>query len=119
TPKAAHTVTFHAKKPGHLLLPGRDYCGEIHIAAIGITAEQHLRPALYENSPALWHGLFPAPKTGDNKYSHGHAVIFGGAKMTGAAKLAAHAAMRSGAGLATILCPPESFDIYAGYKAHL
>ncbi|TNE27549.1 MAG: NAD(P)H-hydrate dehydratase, partial [Alphaproteobacteria bacterium] len=59
------------------------------------------------------------PKTGDNKYSHGHAVIFGGAKMTGAAKLAAHATMRSGAGLATILCPPESFEIYAEYKAHL
>jgi len=119
TPKAAHTVTFHAKKPGHLLLPGRDYCGQIHVADIGITAEQHLLPALYENSPALWHSLFPQPKTGDNKYSHGHAVIFGGAKMTGAAKLAAHAAMRSGAGLATILCPPKSFDIYAAYKPHL
>jgi len=119
TLKAAHTVTFHAKKPGHLLLPGRDACGQIHVADIGITNEQYLLPPLYENSPALWHTLFPQPKTGDNKYSHGHAVIFGGAKMTGAAKLAAHACMRAGAGLATILCPPESFDIYADYKAHL
>lgn len=119
TPKAAHTVTFHAKKPGHLLLPGRDYCGEIHTAAIGITEERHLLPPLYENSPALWQNLLPHPKTSDNKYARGHAVIFGGTKMTGAAKLAAHAAMRSGAGLATILCPPESFDIYAAYKPHL
>jgi NAD(P)H-hydrate epimerase len=119
TLKALHTVTFHAKKPGHLLLPGRAYCGQIHITDIGITHEEHTTPPLYENSPALWYPLFPQPQTGDNKYSHGHAVIFGGAKMTGAAKLAAHAAMRSGAGLATILCPPESFDIYAEYKAHL
>ncbi|TVQ82291.1 MAG: NAD(P)H-hydrate dehydratase [Micavibrio sp.] len=119
TPQAEHTVTFHAKKPGHVLLPGRDYCGTVHVADIGLALSDTGTPPLWENTPQIWRQAFPATKAGDHKYTRGHAVIFGGAKMTGAAKLAAHAAMRAGAGLATILCPTESFGTYTGYKAHL
>jgi len=48
-----------------------------------------------------------------DKYSRGHAVIFGGYPMTGAARLAARAAARSGAGLTTIVVSAEAFAIYA------
>ncbi len=111
-PSCALTVTFFRKKPGHLLLPGRALCGELVLADIGIpdSALDTVRPALWENHPASWR--LPRPQAGGHKYSRGHAVIWGGARMTGAARLGARAALRVGAGLATICCPPEAAAIY-------
>ena len=68
---------------------------------------------IIENSPALWSGRLPKLHGDDNKYTHGHAVIFGGSPITGAARLAARAAARIGAGLVTIVVPQKAFAIYA------
>ncbi|HSS14029.1 MAG TPA: NAD(P)H-hydrate epimerase, partial [Rhizomicrobium sp.] len=51
--RAALTVTFFRKKPGHLLLPGRELCGETVVADIGIPVEA-ANTRLHENTPALW-----------------------------------------------------------------
>ncbi|MEK9754516.1 MAG: NAD(P)H-hydrate epimerase, partial [Rhodospirillaceae bacterium] len=115
---AAHaelTVCFFRPKPAHFLMPGRDYCGEVEVVAIGIpeTVLEEIRPATQANDPALWGGRFPWPDALGHKYSRGHAVIAGGAAMTGAAQLAAGAARRTGAGLVTLAVPPAAFDIYA------
>jgi NAD(P)H-hydrate epimerase len=67
----------------------------------------------HENSPHLWQASFPFPKRDGNKYDRGHALIYGGPVMTGAARLAARAAQRVGAGLVTIATPPEAFPIYS------
>ena len=62
--KAALTVTFFRKKPGHLLLPGRALCGETVVADIGIPSEA-ANTQLHENSPALWQ--FPWPQSEGHK----------------------------------------------------
>ena len=66
-----------------------------------------------DNSPSLWLEHFPKLHHDDNKYTRGHAVIFGGYPMTGAARLAAKAAARIGAGLITVAVPQKAFSIYA------
>lgn len=109
------TVTFFRRKPGHLLLPGRRLCGETILADIGIPGAvlDDICPKAFENGPPLWLDRFPWPGENDHKYSRGHLVIGGGAAMTGAARLAARAAMRIGAGLVGIACVPEVVPIYA------
>src|ERR1700728_4746136 len=70
-------------------------------------------PPSTENAPDIWRDQFPFPKRNDNKYTRGHALIYGGAVMTGAARLAARAAQRIGAGLVTIAAPEKAVPIYA------
>jgi ADP-dependent NAD(P)H-hydrate dehydratase / NAD(P)H-hydrate epimerase len=114
-PRAALTVTFFRKKPGHLLLPGRSYCGDTVLAQIGIpdAVLDRVAPDTAANKPDWWLGAFPWPTLGSHKYSRGHAIVAGGAVMTGAARLAARAAARLGAGLVTVAAPQGAFPIYA------
>jgi len=90
-----------------------------------VVAEIGLPPAVlnsvgidtWENTPALWRTKLPQLQATGNKYSRGHALLYGGYPMTGAARLAARAAARSGAGLTTIAVPEHAFAIY-GRVAH-
>jgi len=112
---AEMTVTFTRKKPGHVLLPGRELCGETVVADIGTTAGLLERIPLetWENDPALWRGDLPQLRASGNKYSRGHALLWGGYPTSGAARMAARAAARAGAGLTTIAVAPEALPIYA------
>ena len=114
-PRARLTTTFFRAKPGHLLLPGRILCGDVDIADIGIPESvlEDIAPKTFVNDPSWWRRRYPRPKAEGNKYSRGHLVVMGGAEMTGAARLAAGAARRAGAGLVTIAAPSEAFAIYA------
>jgi hydroxyethylthiazole kinase-like uncharacterized protein yjeF len=112
---AVLTVTFFRKKQGHLLLPGRLLCGEVVVTDIGIpdSVLEQIVPDAFENDPRLWLAELPRPDDGGNKYSRGHALISGGYPMTGAARMAARAAARAGAGLTTIAVPEIALPIYA------
>jgi len=109
------TVTFARKKPGHLLLPGRELCGDLVVADIGIPPAvlESLSINTWENDPALWLEKLPRPQASVNKYTRGHALLYGGYPLTGAARMAARAAARIGAGLTTIAVPEVAFAIYA------
>ena len=113
--KASDTVTFCRYKPGHLLLPGRDLCGRRHLVDIGIPPDvlQSIGPRQAINDPDLWVHALPVPRGASHKYSRGHLVIRGGARMTGAGRLASRAARRVGAGLVTVVAPQEVLPIYA------
>ena len=114
--KAAQTVTFFRKKPGHLLLPGRLHCGAVSIADIGIAESvlAEIAPKTFENTPALWRAHFPVPREAGHKYDRGHAIVVSGPSWsTGAARLAARGALRAGAGLVTIASPREALAVNA------
>lgn len=107
--RATRTVTFFRPKPGHLLLPGRQYCGHLHVADIGIPDDvlPAIEPRQWRNDPALWRVALPPLHVDGHKYARGHVLVRGGA-LAGAARLAGHAALRIGAGLVTLAQPHEA-----------
>jgi hydroxyethylthiazole kinase-like uncharacterized protein yjeF len=114
--RVVETVTFFRRKPAHLLLPGRLYCGRVRVADIGIDAKvlAEIAPKTFENIPAFWRGSYPVPQTDGHKYSRGHvAVVSGGLAATGAARLAARGALRAGAGLVTLASPRDALAVNA------
>lgn len=118
---ATKTVTFFRRKPGHLLMPGRRLCGEVVLADIGIPSTVLNAPQLlngeaptFANAPALWLNCFPFPTIDGHKYHRGHTVaVSGDIEMSGAARLAARAALRIGSGLVTIAAPADSVPVHA------
>ena len=113
--KADLTVTFCRAKPGHYLLPGRQLCGELAIRDIGISDQVVLenRPTCWRNDPVLWRAGIRWPGLDGHKYHRGHLLAFGGTMMTGATRLVARAARRSGVGLLTIVSDASVLPVYA------
>jgi hydroxyethylthiazole kinase-like uncharacterized protein yjeF len=107
------TVTFMALKPGMLLLPGRDHCGEVEISDIGVPrryVEAH-QCDIAINGPDVWAAFTGRHRSAAHKYTRGALVVFSGeASHTGAARLAAEAGLRAGAGLVTIASPPNAME---------
>ncbi len=113
------TVTFFRGKRGHALAPGRFLCGEIVVIDIGIPPGtlDELDITTYANHPWLWRGDMPALEPTHHKYDRGLAyVVGGGVGKSGAARLAARAALRSGAGLVGTLCVMEALEEYASQQ---
>ena len=110
------TVTFVRRKPGHVLLPGRLACGRIVVADIGQpdACVGEAAGGLRTVGPAGWRAAWRGAAVAGHKYDRGHAVVVsGGLTQTGAARLAARAALRVGAGLTTLAAPGAALAIAA------
>ncbi|MDQ0558248.1 hydroxyethylthiazole kinase-like uncharacterized protein yjeF [Rhizobium mesoamericanum] len=109
---ANRTVTFMTRKPGHLLMPGRELCGELEVFDIGIPGRiirAEKKQQIAENGPELWRQALPSNRLGTHKYKRGHLVVFSGeASKTGAARMSAMAGLKAGAGLVTIAAPKDA-----------
>ncbi|TCT11290.1 hydroxyethylthiazole kinase-like uncharacterized protein yjeF/hydroxyethylthiazole kinase-like uncharacterized protein yjeF [Tepidamorphus gemmatus] len=116
--RATRTVTFFRLKPGHLLMPGRDLCGEVRLADIGIPGSvlDDIRPSAFANRREIWAGRLCLGRRDIHKYDRGHVLVVGGDQWnTGAARLAARAALRAGAGLVTVASPTAALPVYASH----
>ena len=108
--RAHLTVTFEAPKPGLILPHARPFTGLLRAPRIGIPLRirRTLPPAHYAIDAACA-SLLPAPAPGSHKGSFGHVLVVGGAPgMSGAAHLAARAALRTGCGLVSVAAPEAS-----------
>jgi NAD(P)H-hydrate epimerase len=109
---AAMTVSFFRAKPAHWLYPGRALTGELRLVDIGIpeaVLAEEVRPRTWLNEPGLWRHRWPWPAADGHKYGRGHAVAVSGPRArSGAARLAARAALRAGAGLVTVAAPESA-----------
>ena len=103
--KANFTVAFEAAKPGHLLLPGKEYCGKTEVVDIGIPHEvkaQIEQNCFITGEDMVFSSIRRRPRF-SNKGTYGKLLcITGCAKFPGAAVLSALGAMRSGAGITTV-----------------
>jgi ADP-dependent NAD(P)H-hydrate dehydratase / NAD(P)H-hydrate epimerase len=101
------TVAFHAAKLGHRVAPGKWHAGALLVAPIGIPEGPPGEPAAGEVDPAV---LALAPRRGprSTKFSSGQVAVAGGSRgLTGAVRMASEAAIRAGAGYATVVVPAE------------
>ncbi|CVI54972.1 NAD(P)H-hydrate dehydratase [Agrobacterium leguminum] len=112
--RAERTVTFMARKLGHLLMPGRELCGTLEVFDIGIPSrilDAHAG-SVAENSTLIWRDALPHADMETHKFRRGHLTVFSGpAHTTGASRMTALSALKAGAGIVTIAAPRQALDV--------
>lgn len=117
--QATLTVGFFRARPGHLLWPGRGFCGRLILADIGLTGA-HLQMiaagTTFRNSPGLWRHLIARQHADTHKYDRGHCLVVSGSQFqTGAARLSAEAALNAGAGAVSLAGEDKALKIHAAH----
>jgi ADP-dependent NAD(P)H-hydrate dehydratase / NAD(P)H-hydrate epimerase len=106
------TVSFHAAKLGHLVAPGKRRTGELRVAPIGVPEGAPGEPAAGAIEPAVLE-LPPRRGPGSTKFSSGQVAVAGGSRgLTGAVQMSSQAAIRAGAGYATVAVPADLEPVF-------
>ncbi len=109
--QAAVTVTFAAPKICHIFEPAAILCGEVIVADISIpdAAIQDEGVTLALTTPADVRPFIEPRLASTHKGTYGHvAIIAGSPGKSGAAVMCARGAIRSGAGLVTVMTDSET-----------
>lgn len=120
--RASHTITFEVKKPAHVIGIAAEYCGTLHVVSIGIpdTVLGALPALAVENTPQSWPEIPSIPNARAHKHSRGRLlVVTGSALCTGAARLAARAGLRIGAGWVSLFGPADAMSVCAHHETSL
>jgi hydroxyethylthiazole kinase-like uncharacterized protein yjeF len=110
--EASLTVSFHAAKVGQRVAPGKRHTGELVVVPIGIPDGAPVEPAAAEIDPGA---LALAPRRGaaSTKFSSGRVTIAGASRgLTGAVRMSSLAAIRAGAGYATVAVPADLEQVF-------
>lgn len=112
---ADQTVTFGALKPGLILHPGAQHCGQVTVASIGLDVSSARTHLIAADDVSAWLPVRPAEA---HKWQTACWAIAGSPGMTGAAHLAAIAALRGGSGYVRLSTPGlEAAGLLAGPAA--
>lgn len=107
------TVTFHAAKVGQLIAPGKWASGELRVAPIGIPDGAPVAPSAGAIDSAVL-DLPPRRGARSTKFTSGQVTIAGGSRgLTGAVRMSSRAAIRGGAGYATVAVPADLQRVFA------
>lgn len=120
--KATLTSTFVGLKQGFFLGAGPDHSGELRFHDLDIRGEalQQIEPSMRIFGPGDLRELMPRRDPTAHKGRFGHVLVIGGNRgMGGAARLAAEAALRGGAGLVTVASRPENVGAITAYRPEL
>jgi NAD(P)H-hydrate epimerase len=106
------TVSFHAAKVGHWIAPGKWSTGELRVVPIGVPPGAPSQPVAGTIDTAVL-DLAPVRGAQSTKFSSGQVTIAGGSRgLTGAVKMSSQAAIRAGAGYATVAVPADLEPIF-------
>lgn len=116
--RADLTLAITTLKPAHVLLPAREFCGEVKVLKIGISDESLsvVSPSTVTLTQDELSDFLPLRETESHKNDFGHVLVIAGSRnMPGAACLATNAAVRSGAGLVTVAFPKSAYPSLASH----
>lgn len=116
--RADLTLAITTLKPAHVLLPSREFCGNVKVLEIGISddALSVVSPKMVTLSRAELYKFLPVRETDSHKNDFGHVLVVAGSEcMPGAACFATNSAVRSGAGLVTVAFPKSAYPSLASH----